>query len=150
MADQKASPESSYQTIFIVWAALLFSQFIFAVLVYFVKPELRQLDLSAPLLGDQPAIVVVFASVGVLSLILGQILKGRVLERSVAEQNVGLVQTATIVASALAEVSSLLGVMLAFAFGYRYFLAFIVVGIVGVLMAFPRRSQVHAASFKRL
>jgi hypothetical protein len=60
-----------------------------------------------------------------------------------------MVQTGLIIAVALCEASSLFGLTLAFAFDYQYFFLWIILGILGIALHFPRRSELHAASYKK-
>ena len=46
----------------IILLALLVSQFLFLVLIYFANPKFFRFDFTKPLLGEQPAIAIVFAS----------------------------------------------------------------------------------------
>ncbi len=145
----KPTPEQSYQTILIVWAALLFSQVLFIPMVLMIKPELMGLDLSKPLLGSEPVVSVALAAVSVVALIASFILRKKILARSVDQQDVSLVQTAVIVGCALCESVSLFGFLTAFLFEYQYFFLFSAAGIGGTLLHFPRRDDVHAASYKK-
>jgi hypothetical protein len=142
--------EQSYQTLIIIWASLLMSQLVFVGIVFVVKPELLSLDLRAPVLGPNGVIVVVLAVISLVDFILSIVLRRKHLEMSVAEQNVALVQTAMIIGCALAEAISLFGLLLAFAFDYPYFYLFSAFGVLAVIFHFPRRSDVHAASYKEL
>lgn len=148
MQNQKLNPEQGYQTILFVWFALLISQLMFIFVVFFIKPELFVFDLAKPLLGGNAAVVLAFAALSAASIVASIILRNRFLHQSVAEQNIAHVQTAMIFGCALAEVVSLLGLMLAFAFEYQYFFLFSITGILVTLLHFPRRSSVHATAFK--
>jgi F0F1-type ATP synthase membrane subunit c/vacuolar-type H+-ATPase subunit K len=146
--NQKINPEQGYQTILVVWFALLISQLMFLFLVFFIKPELFVFDIAKPLLGGNAAVVLAFAALSLASIIASIIIRNKFLQQSVAEQNIAHVQTAVIFGCALAEVVSLLGLVLAFAFDYQYFFLFSLAGILATLVHFPRRSSVHAAAFR--
>ena len=146
---QNSNAEQSYKTLLIIWAALLFSQFMFVVVIWFAKPELFKFDFSQPLLGDNAVIVGLFAMLSVSDIVISLILRKKTLERSVAEQSIPLVQTAMIIGCALCEAISLFGVLLAFLFGYQYFFLFSILGVIGILPHFPRREDVHAASYRK-
>ncbi len=141
--------EQSYKTLLIIWVALLISQLMFVVLIWFTKPELFKFDFSQPILGDNAMIVGVFAMLSVSDIVIGLVLRKKTLERSVAEQSIPLVQTAMIIGCALSEAISLFGVMLAFAFNYQYFFLFSILGVIGILLHFPRREELHAASYRK-
>ncbi len=144
----KANAEQSYKTLIIIWIGLLISQLMFVVLIWFTKPELFKFDFSQPILGDNALIVGLFAVLSVSDIVIGLIIRKKTLERSVAEQSIPLVQTAMIIGCALSEAISLFGVMLAFAFNYQYFFLFSILGVIGILLHFPRRNDVHSASYK--
>ena len=54
-----------------------------------------------------------------------------------------------IIALALCEASSLIGLTLAFAFDYQYFFIWFALGILGVLLHLPRQNDLLAADYKR-
>ncbi len=137
-----------YQTLVVIWFALLFSQLLFLVLIYFTKPELFDLSTAGPFLSDQPLIIIAFAAAGAAFFALSQILSGQHMRRAVQDQDQTCVQTGLVLGCALSEVTTLLGVVLAFAFDYRYFFLWIGLGALGVLLNFPRKSSLDAASYK--
>lgn len=145
---QYQNAEAAYKNLLIIWAALLFSQILFVGMIWFIKPELFKFDFSQPIFGDNAIVVGLLAMLSVSDLAISLILRKKTLERSVAEQSIPLVQTAMIIGCALCEAISLFGVMLAFAFNYQYFFLFSILGVIGILLHFPRRSDVHAASYK--
>jgi F0F1-type ATP synthase membrane subunit c/vacuolar-type H+-ATPase subunit K len=148
MRNQKISPEKACQTMFMIWSALLSSQFMFVVIVFFARPDLLKFDLNKPLLGDNAMIVIALAAFAFVDLVISVVLRKKFIERAVTEQNIGLVQTGMIVGCALAEAISLFGLLLAFVFDYQYFFLFSILGVIGILLHFPKRSDVHAASYK--
>jgi len=148
MENDKLNPEQTYKTMMIVWFAILMSQIMFVFIIFVVKSELFRFDFSGPLLGSNPPVVLIAAGISIITLIASFVLKKKFLAQAVAEQKVALVQTATIVGCAFAEVSSLLGLMLAFAFDFKLFFVFSAFGIIGTLLHFPKRDDAHAASYK--
>lgn len=148
MQNEKINPEGAYGKLLTIWASLLMSQFMFVVIVFFTKPELFKFDLTKPLLGENAVIVIALAAVSLADLVVSIVLHKKFVERSVTEQNIGLVQTGMIVGCAMAEAISLFGLILAFIFNYQYFFVFSILGIIGILLHFPKRGDVHAASYK--
>lgn len=148
MQNEKINPEQAYTTTVVIWAALVMSQMIFPVILYFVKPEMFRFDLTRPLLGENALAVGTIAAISLLSLVVSFTLRKRFVGQAIATSNIALVQTAMIVGSALCESISLFGLLVGIVFDYQYFFAFSIVGIVGTLLHFPRRGDVHAASFK--
>lgn len=149
MQNQNSNIEGQYKTLAIIWFALLMSQFILLGVVFIVKPELFQIDFSKSPLGENPVIPIVFALLAFSSLAMSFVLKRANVNKAIAEQNTALVQTAMIIGCALCEAVSLFGIVLAFAFSYRYFFIWCALGIIGIVLHFPKRDDLVAASYKR-
>lgn len=147
--NQKINPEQAYRTLAIIWFALLASQFMFLVVVFFSKPEVYKFDFNKPLLGENAMIVVLFAVLAIANFVLSFVMKKRAFEQAIAEQKIAYVQTGLILACAFCEAISLLGLVLAFAFSYQYFVAWFALGILGIILHFPRRDAVIAANYKK-
>lgn len=141
--------EQSYQTLIVIWFALIVSQAIFFVLIYFAKPEVMRFDFSKPLLGDNAPVILVFALLAFVNLALSFVLERKNISQAIAEQKIEFVQTGLIIGCALCEGISLFGVVLAFAFSYSYFFLWIALGILGTILHFPKRDNLIAASYKR-
>jgi hypothetical protein len=140
-----------YQTLVAIWFALLMSQVIFFVLIWFIKPELISAQyLSASsfseILGSQPLITIVFAASALVFFLLSQVISRQHMRRAVRDRDATCIQTGLVIGCALSEIASILGVILAIAFNYPYFYLWIALGALGILMNFPRRSNLDAAS----
>ena len=135
-----------YQTLLILWLSLLSSQVLFFALVYFLKPELFTFDVSRSPLAEQPLITLVFAGIAVIFFVLSIVLSRQHMRRAIQDQDAGCVQTSLVLGCALAEVPTLLGVVLAFAFDHPYFYLWIVLGLIGILIHFPRKGNLAAAT----
>jgi uncharacterized membrane protein len=133
----------------IIWAAMIFSQLMLLIVVYFAKPEVYRFDFSKPVLGDNAGLIVAFAAIAVVNLAVSFVMKKRSLQQAIEKQQIGLVQTGQILAYAFCEAVSLLGIVLAFAFSYQYFFVWAALGIVGIVLHFPRRDDLIAASYKK-
>lgn len=142
------TPEQNYQVLFIIWAVLLFSQVTLLLVIYLTKPELFKLDLSQPLLGPNPAIVGMFFLLAPFNLGLSFLLKKRAYQEALDKKSFAYAQTGMVIGCALCETVSLLGVVLAFMIGYRYFFVFLALGFAGILLHFPRRQDAYNMSFK--
>ncbi|HEY0428692.1 MAG TPA: hypothetical protein VGC76_13005 [Pyrinomonadaceae bacterium] len=149
MQNQNISVEQAYKTLVTIWAALLMSQFLFLVVIYFVRPEVFKFDFSRSLLGENPVFVIALAAAAIGNFIMSLVLRRKYLAQATAEQNVGLVQTAMIIGCALSEAISLFGLLLVFLQGYQYFFLFFALAIFGFLLHFPRRENLIAASYKK-
>ena len=156
MQNPKPNIEAQYKTLLILWTALLISQLMFIVLVFFTRPKLFQFDLRQSILGEgtgdsgsTPAMIVGFGVAAVTAVLFSFAFRRRLNERAVAAQDTSLVQTGLIIALALCEASSLFGLALAFAFDYQYFFLWFAFGILGMILHFPKRDELHAASQNR-
>ena len=150
------SIEGQYHTMMVIWASLFMSQVLFLVLVYFTRPQLFRFDFARPFLGESgrgsgstAALIIGFAVAAVTAVLFSFAFKRRLNERAAAEQNTAQVQTGFVIALALCEAASLFGLTLAFAFDYPYFYAWLALGIVGMILHFPKRDPLHAASMKK-
>ncbi len=137
-----------YQTLVIIWGALLVSQLMFLLVIYMVKPQLFTFDFSQPYFGKYPIVFVIFAVAAISVFVLSFVLRNQHIRRAVIDQDAGCVQTALVLGCALSEISSLLGVVLAFVFDYHYFYFWVALGMIGVLFHFPRKGNLHAAGYK--
>lgn len=149
MPENKIDPEQTYRTLLIIWAALVASQFFFVVMLFVLKPELFKFEFTEPLLGANPIILLIGGAFAVSNLVLSFVLRKRFLDKSVNEQNIGLVQTAMIAGCALCESLSMVGLITATVANYQYFFIFFAGGMIGMLFHMPRRSDIDAASFRR-
>lgn len=147
--DKKPNLVAQYQTLVILWAALLFSQVLFVVMLFFVKPELFRFDFSRNPLEPSGAMILGFAVAAITCFALSFAFKRRIYERAVAEQSTAQVQTGLIIALALCEASSLFGLVLAFAFDHPYFFFWFILGIGGMLLHFPKQNDLLAAGYKQ-
>lgn len=137
-----------YKTLVIIWLALLFSQILFLIVTYAVKPQLLSIDLSKPVLGGQPLITLSFIASAVVFFVLSIVLSRQHIRRAERDQDASCVQTGLVLGCALSEVPSVLGVILAFAWEYQFFFLWIALGMIGILLHFPRKSSLDAATYR--
>ncbi|MCY7377001.1 MAG: hypothetical protein LH472_13665 [Pyrinomonadaceae bacterium] len=149
MPSQNLNIETQYRTMSVLWFALLFSQIMLLVVLFFAKPEIFRFDFSKSLLGENAAVILALAFVGISTFLLSFVWRKRFLAQAVSEQKPALVQTALIIGGALCEAISLFGLVLAFAFSYQYFFLWFALGILGTILHFPKRDNLIAASYKK-
>lgn len=137
-----------YQTLVVLWLALLTSQVLFFFLVWFVKPNIFAYEAPPPFFGDMPLVILVFSASAIVFLLLSFVLSRQHMQRAVRDQDAACVQTALVLGCVLSEIPSLLGLVLAFAFDYPYFYLWIVLGTLGMLLHFPRKGNLDAATYK--
>ena len=133
----------------VIWFSLLVSQLMFLVVLFFAKREIYNFDFSKSPLGENAPVIAAFAVLGILTVLLSFILRKKFLNYAINNQKPALVQTALIVGCALCEAATLFGLVLAFAFNYQYFFLWFALGIVGIILHFPTRENLIAASYKR-
>ena len=95
-------------------------------------------------------LTIVLLGLGFLGLALSFIIKKFFLAKSVAQQDLKLVQQAYIVALALCESAALFGMLIHFAAGSIYSYIGFVFAVVGMLLHFPRKQHLLDATFKQL
>ena len=134
-----------YETLVIIWGALLASQALFVLVVYLAKPELFSFEFNQTFLGKHAIVTVLFAAAAIAVFVLSFVLRNQHMRRAVIDQDAGCVQTGLVLGCSLSEISSVLGVVLAFVFDYQYFFFWIALGLIGILFHFPRRNALLAA-----
>lgn len=150
MTKSKTPIKVEYKTLVVIWAALLMSQIIFVFVIFIVKPELFTFDFSRSFLGDQPLITLVFAVGGIAALALGFVFRNQHMARATADRDASCVQTGLVLGCAFSEACSLLGVILALAFNHPYFWIWMALGIIGILLHFPRRGNLEAVTLRKI
>ena len=136
-----AKIEGSHRSLLIVWAGVLAAVGGLLLLTILVPSNAQPGDNVLPL---------VLIAVGVTNVVLSFILKRSFLAKSVAQQDLKLVQQAYIVALALCESTALFGVLIHFVTGSAYYYAAFAVAVVGMLLHFPRKQDLLDATFKKL
>ncbi len=149
MQNPNPNVEQQYRVLSVIWFVLLFSQMMFLVVVFITRPEVFNFDFSKPAFGENPPLTIAFAVLAVINFSLSFVVEKRAVAQAVAEQKPQYMQTGLIVACALCEAISLLGLVLAFAFSYQYFFAWFALGILGIVLHFPKRDNINAASYKK-
>lgn len=148
MKNEKINIEQFYRTLAIIWFAFFVSQILFLLVIFFIQPELFQIDVSRPLLGKNMPIIIIFALTAIFNIAISFFLRKKYLDQAVSEQNVYFAQTAVIVGCAMCESVSLFGLMLAFVADYQYFFLWFTLGIAATVFHFPRRDNLIAANHK--
>lgn len=150
MQHENQNPNAQYQTLAVIWGALLVSQFMLLGMIFFTKPELFKFDFSKPLLGgENTIIIIVLAILGISTFLMSFVMSKKILAQAIQEQKTALVQSSMIIGAALCEATTLFGVVVAFIADYHYFFAWFALGILGIILHFPKRDNLFAASYKK-
>src|SRR5688572_24183064 len=99
--------DKRYQTLVVLWFALLMSIGMYFLVSVFVAPGVSNQS------GTPSSAFLIFAltALGTVLVIVSFAVKGKLLERSVEKQDVSLVQKALVIACAMCEVCALLGLL---------------------------------------
>ena len=139
--DPQTKIELRIRTLRMLWIGMLSSIGVYYMFTLFVgRPENVEPNGTLFL-----ALVIVALSTTLISFFI----KNKLLSRAVEQRQVQLVQQAYIVAWALSEVAALLGVLVFFLTGDRYYYILFIIGAFGQLLHFPRREHVANAWAKR-
>ncbi len=87
--------------------------------------------------------------VALSAVLISFLLKSKLINRAVEQQQVPMIRQAYVVTWAIAEVGALLGLLDFFVTGDPYYYVPILIAGAGQLLHFPRREHVENAAFKR-
>ena len=128
-----------HQTLLILWAAQLMALFgflLFAVFIFQAKEETNS------------TLFWILTGVSLLPVAASFPVKQQLFAQAVEKQSLALVQQGLIIAMALCEAAGILGMVARAATGSPYFFLPFIFAALGMLLHFPRREQLMAASFK--
>lgn len=136
-----ANLNKRYQTLVILWFAMIMNIVVFFMVALFAAPD-------APTSSVSSVVMFVLAGLGTFMVVISFAVKRKLLERSVDNQDVTMVQKALVIACAMCEVAALLGLVGRFIKGGNDFYLLFLVALIGTALHFPRREQLEAASYK--
>ena len=130
-----------YQTLIVLWFAMMMNVALFFFIALFAAPYSADAAASS-------IVLFILAGLGTFLVVLSFAVKRKLLERSVVNQDVAMVQKALVVACAMCEIAGLIGLVERIIFKTNdHFLLFIVAAI-GTALHFPRREQLEATTYK--
>ena len=132
--------DARYRTMVILWIGQVMSVVMFFLVTQFVEAPAD--------LPENKILSFVFAAVGTFCAIISFVVRATLLRQSVEKQDMALVQTATIAGRALCEVPAILGVIERFVLPGREYLLLLLISALAMLLHYPRRSDLLAASYK--
>ena len=118
-------------------------------MLFVIKGELFRFEFTQSPLAPSWPMIFAFAIAAAACFLISFSFKKRFIERAAVEQKPELVQNGFIIALALCEACSLLGLCLAFAFNYQYFFFWFALGIVGIIAHFPKQSDLLSAGYRQ-
>lgn len=134
--------EARYRLLLILWGALVSSVGFYLVISVLVsKPDSEDVPSRSLTFG--------LTAVAVALVIFSFAIKQKFFAQAEEKQLPALVQTGLIIALAFCDAAALLGLVDFFTTGNRYYFVTFVVAVVGMLLHFPRRDQLGAASYRK-
>lgn len=146
---ENADAEHQCRITRIIWVVFLVSQISFLTALFLAKPELFRFESGKPFLGDAPFVPIIFAFLAFINLSFSFLIKSLAVKKATEEQNLKLLQSGTILGLAFCESISIMGLILAFAFSYQYFFLWFALGILGIILHFPRRDNFLSANYRK-
>ena len=140
-SNQQEKIELRIRTMRTLWLALVLS-----VVMYFVFTIFVGRNENAALNNTLSLTLIVVALSAVL---ISFLLKNKLVNRAVEQQQVPMVQQAYVVTWAIAEVGALLGLLDFFVTGNPYYYVPMLIAAAGQLLHYPRREHVENAAFNR-
>jgi len=136
--------DKRYQTLVVLWFALLMSIGMYFLFSMLVAPRVTNEPRNPP----SSLLIVALTALGTFLVIASFAVKRKLLERSVEKQDVSLVQKGLVIACAMCEVCALLGLLEHFIIGNREYYFLFLLAAAGTALHFPRRSQLESASYR--
>jgi hypothetical protein len=128
--------DARYRTIVVLWAAILMSVLSFLLFINLTPVE--------PVGNTRLSLALNTA--GIVPVALSFLLKSKIVQQAIDQRRMDLVQVAYTVAMALCEVSGLLGLMDHYLTGSSYYPLGFGIALLGMLLHFPQKKYVVAAS----
>lgn len=134
--------EGRYRVMLVLWFGFLSSLGVYYLVSLFIEqPNADE--------AQSGFLTFVFTALGTLVVVVAMVVKQKFLSQSVEKQEISLVQTGLIVGMALCEAAALLGLMDRVVTGNRYYFVLLIIAGIGMLLLFPRREHLLAASYKQ-
>lgn len=136
---ENANAEHQLRIMKIIWVVFLVSQASFLAAIIIVKKDVLNVQTTNSLFGEAPIATIFLAFLAVINLAISFFIKSLGIKKATAERNPKLLQSTMILSLAFCESVSIMGLILALAFNYKYFFLWFVAAIVGIVVHFPRR-----------
>lgn len=137
--DHSTNAETKNRSVIFMWAAVMFSQFLMLIAVYYIKPDLLEFDISNISEGSNFIVLIGFAIAGLSSVAASFMVKKHLLASKAGDSPVKNAVTAYTAAIFMSEACSFLGLISAFMLLNPYFFLWIGLGILGTMLHFPRK-----------
>jgi F0F1-type ATP synthase membrane subunit c/vacuolar-type H+-ATPase subunit K len=150
--DPHVDPETRLRTMRILWAVFLTTIGLYAFVAYMARPSDESSAGAAESLGTGTAagglsvLIIVLFALGLSAVVASFLVKQAYAQRAVREQSPAVLQTGFIVAVVLCETAALFGMVGLFVDGNPLAYLLFVIAAAGIVLHFPRREDVIAAS----
>ena len=131
--------DAQYRTMLILWFAFLMS-----IVMYFIL----SLFMPRPQETENRMLTILLSAFSAFLVVVSFAVKKKFLAQAIERQQVRLVSTGFILAAAFCEAAGLIGLIDLLAARDRYYVVLIAISFLGLLLHFPKRSHLEAASFK--
>ena len=136
--EMEAKVDARYRVFLILWFALLMSVTLFLVLVLFTGSQ------GTP----NPVLSYALLAVGVSIVLASFVLKQQLVRKAIDKADIAALQSAHIISLALCESAALFGVLDRFVTASQTSWFLFAIAALGILLNFPSKDNVRAASFK--
>ena len=133
----EARVEARHRVILIIWFALLMSISLFLGLTFVIPGNTAAPNMTLSFMFIGLAFLLVVASV---------LMKSRVVQRAIEKHDPVLLQSGYIIAFALCESAAIWGLVDHISTGSKYYFASFAIGVLGMLVHFPKKDHVRAAT----
>lgn len=144
----KTKGDELYRTMFVIWGAMLLSQFLFFVVGYTSKPALLYVDISKPVLGAEPLPILILGVIALSLIAASFVVRKQLTAKAIGSKDIEKLLSAHITGMAMAEGVSLLGLVAAFVFDFQYFVVFLLLAALTIFLHRPKMASVLAATFE--
>lgn len=141
MQQQDSEVLKRQRTLTVLWLAMLFNVVLLFIVTQMASPDSNE---SAP----NKILTVVLTAAGTFLVIISFAVKQKFLRLSVDRQKIDVVQTAYIIAWALAETAAMFGMVDRFVTGNSSYYLLFLIAAAGIGLQFPRRDHLLAANYK--
>ena len=133
----EAKAEARHRIILMVWFSLLMSISIFFVMTIMIPGN-----------PSEPNATLSFAFIGLafMSVAGSVLIKQRIVQRAIEKRDAAMLQTGYILGFALCESAAIWGLVDHFVTGSRFYYFSFALGLLGMLLHFPKKDHVRAAT----
>ena len=134
----EARIDARYRVFLILWAAILMSVLFLSALAMAIPAQTN----------PNPALNYALLAIGLMMIVISLVMRQRMMQKALEKSSLADLQTAHIVGIALCESAALFGLVDHFTAGSNISWFLMAASALGLLLHFPRKEQVRAASEK--